>query len=283
MDQGGMIDQVSILHLRYFLAVFEEGSVRAGAERIGISQPSLSQQLIRLEQRLGTRLFDRSSAGMRPTEQGKRLARIAESVTRELGGFSNAAGTVRRVGVPRGIGAEVFRMLTDRLGEAVEFVPMDSARAQSAIGREVDAALLRGPVLSSAPGIGLSEIRAAPLGVLAGSRHRLAGRDLIEWEDLTEQVLLWFDERRAPHFARWLRDYCRARGWSPQTRRLDPAGSQIFEDALRRNGDTVALVPCPSVVPRGLVWVPLSDPPVERLFLAARSSFPLPRTVPARV
>ncbi|WP_181157099.1 MULTISPECIES: LysR family transcriptional regulator [unclassified Microbacterium] len=265
-------DQVSVLHLRYFLAVLDEGTVRAAAGRIGISQPSLSQQLLRLEQRLGVRLFERSPAGMRPTERGEQLGQIAERMTRELEELSEVAGVIRRIGVPRGTDAEVLGMLTDRFGDAVEIVALDSGRALHAIGREVDAALLRGPVLSLKPGVELSEVRVAPLGVLHGSGHELAGRGLINWEDLDGQTLLWFDDRRAPDFAQWLLECCRTHGWTPQTRRLDPAGAQIFEDALRRSRDTVALTPCPRVLPWGLAWIPLSDPPLERLFLAVRSA-----------
>ena len=73
MDEASAIDQISMLHLRYFLAVAEEGTVRAASERIGISQPSLSQQVAQLERRLGVRLFDRSSSGMRLSDAGNLL------------------------------------------------------------------------------------------------------------------------------------------------------------------------------------------------------------------
>ena len=75
MDEASAIDQISMLHLRYFLAVAEEGTVRAASERIGISQPSLSQQVAQLERRLGVRLFDRSSSGMRLSDAGNLLKR----------------------------------------------------------------------------------------------------------------------------------------------------------------------------------------------------------------
>ena len=84
MDEASAIDQISMLHLRYFLAVAEEGTVRAASERIGISQPSLSQQVAQLERRLGVRLFDRSSSGMRLSDAGNLLVGVSTRTIQAL-------------------------------------------------------------------------------------------------------------------------------------------------------------------------------------------------------
>ncbi|WP_422650180.1 LysR family transcriptional regulator [Cupriavidus sp. H18C1] len=54
-------------HLRYFLAVIDQGSVSRAADWLGIAQPALSTALARMEKDLGVRLFERSRRGAQPT------------------------------------------------------------------------------------------------------------------------------------------------------------------------------------------------------------------------
>ena len=66
--------------LRYFLAVAREGSVTHAAQRLHISQPTLSKQLKDLEGELGKKLFVRSSFSVRLTEEGMLLRKRAEEI-----------------------------------------------------------------------------------------------------------------------------------------------------------------------------------------------------------
>jgi len=70
--------------LRYFCAVAETGSFSRAAEHSHVSQPSLSQQILKLEGELGARLFDRLGRSVRLTEVGKAFLPRARAVLREL-------------------------------------------------------------------------------------------------------------------------------------------------------------------------------------------------------
>jgi DNA-binding transcriptional LysR family regulator len=70
--------------LRYFCAVAETGSFSRAAEHSHVSQPSLSQQILKLESELGVRLFDRLGRSVRLTEVGKTFLPRAHAVLREL-------------------------------------------------------------------------------------------------------------------------------------------------------------------------------------------------------
>lgn len=70
--------------LRYFCAVAETGSFSRAAEQSHVSQPSLSQQIMKLEDEFGARLFDRLGRSVRLTEVGKTFLPRARSVLREL-------------------------------------------------------------------------------------------------------------------------------------------------------------------------------------------------------
>jgi LysR family hydrogen peroxide-inducible transcriptional activator len=70
--------------LRYFCAVAATGSFSRAAEQTHVSQPSLSQQIRKLEDELGARLFDRLGRSVRLTELGKAFLPRARAVLREL-------------------------------------------------------------------------------------------------------------------------------------------------------------------------------------------------------
>jgi len=70
--------------LRYFCAVAETGSFSRAAEQSHVSQPSLSQQIMKLEDELGARLFDRLGRSVRLTETGQTFLPRARAVLREL-------------------------------------------------------------------------------------------------------------------------------------------------------------------------------------------------------
>ena len=70
--------------LRYFCAVADTSSFSRAALQTNVSQPSLSQQIIKLEDELGARLFDRLGRSVQLTDLGKAFLPRARSVLREL-------------------------------------------------------------------------------------------------------------------------------------------------------------------------------------------------------
>ncbi|WP_312202567.1 LysR family transcriptional regulator [Anaerospora hongkongensis] len=66
--------------LKYFLAVAEEGQITKAAQRLHVTQPPLSQQLILLEKELGVQLFERGKKHIRLTEAGNILRNRAEQM-----------------------------------------------------------------------------------------------------------------------------------------------------------------------------------------------------------
>lgn len=85
---------IDIRLLRYFIAVAETGHMTRAAERLGIGQPPLSQQIRVLETQLGVTLFDRLPRGMALTDAGQAFLGDAYDVVRKL---DQAVDDVRRV------------------------------------------------------------------------------------------------------------------------------------------------------------------------------------------
>jgi DNA-binding transcriptional LysR family regulator len=70
---------MTLQQLEYFLAALDEGSFSAAAERLHLAQPSLSEQVRRLEAELGLPLFARVGRGVKPTEAAQALRPHAEA------------------------------------------------------------------------------------------------------------------------------------------------------------------------------------------------------------
>ena len=89
--------------LRYFLALARTGSIRAAGAALGVSHSTVSRRVDGLEERLGTRLFDRHRDGYALTEAGRDMLPAAERVEDEVcalsrglaGGDARVSGPVR--------------------------------------------------------------------------------------------------------------------------------------------------------------------------------------------
>jgi LysR family cyn operon transcriptional activator len=98
---------MELRQLRYFLAVAECGNFTRGAEKVAISQPSLSVQIAALEEELGAPLFDRLGRHVALTEAGRLFRDHAQRVIREM---ELAAQSVRGL-----TGAEQGRLVVGAL------------------------------------------------------------------------------------------------------------------------------------------------------------------------
>ena len=102
---------IDLKQLRYFLAVAEEKSFSRAAERLHISQPPLSQQIMKLEGELGVRLFARTTRSFELTVAGRALMGEAADL---LGRMRMTIDTIRQI--DRG---EVGRLRVGIVGSAM--------------------------------------------------------------------------------------------------------------------------------------------------------------------
>jgi len=93
-------------HLYYFHVTALEGSVKAAADRLGVTQPTVSEQIRILERSLGLPLFERTPTGLRLTERGREafehtttMFLAGERLATALGHASASTAVRLRVGV----------------------------------------------------------------------------------------------------------------------------------------------------------------------------------------
>src|SRR3954452_15068433 len=75
---------ITLQQLKVFWAVAHSPSLTRAAKQLGVAQPSLSQQIAKLEQAVGGRLFDRVNNQLLLTDAGRFLLRKAEAILAEL-------------------------------------------------------------------------------------------------------------------------------------------------------------------------------------------------------
>ncbi|ACB96545.1 LysR family transcriptional regulator [Beijerinckia indica] len=193
---------MDIRSLEVFLALSEALHFGRAAERLSMSQSSVSEHVRRLEARLGRNLFDRTSRRVTMTATGEILAhRLRDPIKairlalREAERGGRTTVETLRVGFLGGGFYELYEPLVqahklDHPGVALEFVELNYDTQFSAILQgEVDIAFCRLPV-------GLDGLEAGPI-VMSDPRvvcvnvaHRLAGRDYIDAEELRGETML---------------------------------------------------------------------------------------------
>src|SRR5271156_2344171 len=134
-DSGGAPPQgVELRHLRYFVTLADAGTFTHAAEQMFIAQPTLSQQIRRLEEIVGTPLLQRRREGVRLTEAGSVLLEESRSVLSRVDhGVSRtrqAAGLGRprlRFVLPPGLPENLAVDVVSRLRAAAKAAGVDVA------------------------------------------------------------------------------------------------------------------------------------------------------------
>lgn len=189
---------MDLRRITYFTRIAELGNMTRAAESLGVAQPALSQQIAGLEQDLGTRLFSRSTGGMRLTSAGEVFYRHATALLRQM---DHAVASVRddalrptgrvALGLPGSTSKILAIDLLERLrahpGITLEIVERPSAELPALVlnGRldmaiAVDATQLRG-------------VHVAPLileELCVFTAETLAPRDHISLAEIAAQPLV---------------------------------------------------------------------------------------------
>ena len=188
-------------------AIADEGSITAAAASLGYSQPAVSQQLRKLEQRLGVPVIERVGRGVRLTEAGRVLARHAPAVTTALDAAAGElaelrglrAGRVRLVAFPSASPTVVPRLLAEvaarHPGLSITYVEAEPPEAVEAVRENrADIALTFSypgdrddPHGSSASGLAVRAVGADDLLVVLPVGHRVAEGEHVEVADLARE------------------------------------------------------------------------------------------------
>jgi DNA-binding transcriptional LysR family regulator len=279
---------MTIQQLAYFLAAAEDGSFSAAAERLRMAQPSLSEQVRRLEGELGAALFVRAGRGLTLTEAGRELRPHAERALAAVAAGREAVAGVREL---RGgtasfgtFGSARHYLLGDLVADfrrrhpevRVRVLGQNSSEVADAVreGR-LEAALIVLPIDDE----GLDVRPAVRDEVLFASADPARLREPATVESLAAAPLILYDARYGSDdpTRRQLKERAQAAGV-----RLEPAIEveeldAALELAARGLGDTVVArgVAEGRRFPRRLGSIPFADPIFDTFAFITRRGAPL--------
>jgi DNA-binding transcriptional LysR family regulator len=187
---------IEVQDMAVFLAVVREGSFGRAATTLFVSQPSVSDRVLRLERTVGTELFTRTNRGTTLTPAGRRFLPYAQ---RTVDLVDEAADAARSDDQPAELRVTVHSTFSHRAIPIVLDALMNLPRAlrfRDAHSDEIIAMLLDGVtdigfVLPETPARGLRYVALPPdpvIGVCAPT-HALAAKRTVRVEMLADQFL----------------------------------------------------------------------------------------------
>src|SRR6266571_5488757 len=249
-------DPVEIRHLRYFLAVAGAGSFSRAADRLGISQPSVSQQMRDLEAGLRVSLFQRrgkrillTSAGLIFQEHARVLLRGLENLLQELSSEPGQLRGALHLGVVPILNVALAPHL---LGPFAAAHPGISLTVEEISSTEIETALEEGRmdvglgfVTRHSPNLLYERLCTDEFALIVPTKHPWARRRIVDFSELHQQRLLQLPDSFV--MRRMTDEICRRHQVRPRT----VAEINAIETLLRSLAPLEAAVLMPKIALRG--------------------------------
>jgi DNA-binding transcriptional LysR family regulator len=244
---------IEVREARYFLAVAQTLHFGRAAERLGMSQPPLSQAILQLERRLGARLLDRSKRKVELTETGRAFAaecrrlvataQHAQDIATQA--EAGLAGTLRIGVVTSALGEPLLGTIRafqrHRPQVQTRVLEVDTpAGQQGLLQRDIDVAVVR----LSAP---VRDLRTQPwrrdsfIIALPASHPAATGTAPVDLARFAEEPWVWLRRDVSPDYHDQLMATCHNAGFTPDVRHV--ANSIATQLAMVGCGLGVTLVP----------------------------------------
>ncbi|OXM70135.1 MULTISPECIES: LysR family transcriptional regulator [Amycolatopsis] len=199
---------MELRHLRYFVAVAAEGSLTRAAERLHLTQPSLSRQIRQLERDIGAPLLERGATGTTLTPAGVALhshavllLRLADATRETTHAAARRTREVVEIGIPPGLSADWLLATLAALDSAVPHAAVTLTEASSTdqlrMVREgrLDLGLVHEQPVGSLRGARLFD---QPFGVAVRPGHPLADGAACRLRDLDGMRILAHGRQQVP-------------------------------------------------------------------------------------
>lgn len=266
---------MELRHLRYFLAVADEGNVTRAAARLGISQPPLSQQIKELEGFLGVRLFHRSPQGVTLTSAGEAFQREARHTLQaaEVAKLSAVRAAQGQTGLVRvgftgsasfhPIVAGTIRDFRRQWPEVqVALEETNTTRlTERLLHRTVDVAFLRPASSTLALGdLHVLRLKDEPMKVVLPTSHPLSRHKRIELGRLAQAPFVLFPRWVGLSLYDAVIDACKAAGFVPLLGQEAPQLASVINLVAAEMGVSIVPESMTQIQGNGVSYVDISGP-----------------------
>lgn len=265
-----------IIELRqysYFVALAEELHFAKAAERRGISQPALSQQIRALESTLGASLLSRNKRRLELTRVGEVFYKQAIAVLQQADSAQHAIvraaeGKAGRVTISYVASAALSGVLPSIVYQYRQTCPeielvlheKDMAEQLAAVlNGQCDIGFIRPPIGDLPDNLILFDVLREPVMVALRSNHRCARLASINLADLREDTFICVHRKEGVGFYGITMSACRAAGFEPQIEVMSSQMSIVI--SMVAAGFGVAIVPASTqtFMPPDVVFRPLEN------------------------
>ncbi len=199
----------TLRQLQFFVAVAEQGSVSRAAQRLSISQSSVTEAIKELEADLGVLLFERHPRGLNITHKGHQFLRHATKIMADVSdarrtftGDTDQAGGRLQLGVTSMVAGYVLSDLLARFRRAYPAVDVSAIEDNGdylehlLVGGELDVAVMVISNLRDRMALQAEILEVSPYRLWLPLGHRLASADTISLEDVAPEplIMLTIDE-----------------------------------------------------------------------------------------
>lgn len=276
---------MELRHLRYFLAVADEGSFTRAAERIGIGQPPLSRQIRDLEQEVGARLFHRLAHGAELTEAGRAFrdavadipSRAADAVRLAQRAARGETGTLALGSIGSAVINPIVSSAIRSFRRAYPDVELKLEEATSAVlaaglreGR-LDAAILR-PTSADSRDLRFHVLAEDQLMAALPTGHSLAGRPgAVALAELADETFILTPREVGAGLYDTVVEACRLAGFEPRFGQPAPQIATLLSLVAAEFGVAVLPTSMGQLGVVGVTFRPLRDKaPALALTVAVR-------------
>lgn len=242
---------MELRHLKYFLAVAEELNFTKASEKLFISQPPLSRQIMELEEELQARLFNRNNKKVELTEAGKYFEKEVKELFQDLERISvktkkiaeNVSGEFR-IAYISSIYSSVISDLIKHLKEQFPYVnfklfEVSTTKQISALEQgKIELGIIRSPIKS--PKIKAQLWFRDGFSVVY-NKSLIQIKSEEEIPKLKDETFVFFNKDYAPHYHDVLLELCAFYGFEPQVVHESNNINSIVQ--LVKNGLGISIVP----------------------------------------
>ncbi|MBY5706609.1 LysR family transcriptional regulator [Rhizobium leguminosarum] len=273
---------MELRHLRYFLAVAEEGNFTRAAGKLGIGQPPLSQQIRDLEREVGAALFHRVPHGAELTAAGAAFlgeakASVAAAEKAKLAAQSANRGETGRLSLGftassafNPVVSTTIRRFRARWPEVqLSLTEMNTLALMQKLERgELDATFMR-PSLDDPVGIRLRRLPDEPMVIALPASHLLARRSKLPLAALADEPFILFPRLVGLSLYDDVVLACRKAGFELTVAQEAPQISSVVNLVAADLGVSIVPASISQIKLEGVAYRPVEGPPaVARLALA---------------